>query len=57
MAAAGETAVFKAQSEVIRELAEKDDAIFIGRYADYILRDKKPLRIMVYADMEVRLQR
>lgn len=31
--------VFKIQSEVIREIAEKGSAIFVGRASDYVLRD------------------
>ena len=32
-------ALFKIQSDVIRELAEKQSCLFVGRCADYILRD------------------
>lgn len=52
-----ETAVFKAQSELIKELAEKEGGVFIGRCADYILRERRPVRIMVYADLDSRLLR
>ena len=31
--------LFKIQSDVIRELAEKQSCLFVGRCADYILRD------------------
>jgi len=50
-------AVYQAQSKIIRELAEKSDCVIIGRCADYILRDQKPLRIFVYADLESRIAR
>lgn len=50
-------AVYQAQSEIIRELAEKSDCVIIGRCADYILREQKPLRIFVYADLESRIAR
>ncbi len=33
-------ALFKIQSDVIRELAEKQSCLFVGRCADYILRSK-----------------
>ena len=33
-------ALFKVQSDIIRDLAEKESCIFIGRCADYILRDQ-----------------
>lgn len=50
-------AVYRAQSEIIRDLAGKSDCVIIGRCADYILRDQNPFRIFVYADMESRVRR
>lgn len=50
-------AVYQAQSKIVRELAEKSDCVIIGRCADYILRDMKPFRIFVYADLESRICR
>ena len=41
----------------LQELAEKSDCVIVGRSADYILRDKKPLRLFIYADMESRMER
>ena len=41
----------QAYSSIIRELAGKENCVFVGRCADYILRDKNPLRIFVYADI------
>ena len=35
----------------------QSDCIIVGRCADYILRDIKPFRIFVYADMESRISR
>ena len=49
--------VFQAQQEIIREMAERSDCVIVGRCADYILRDKKPVRIFVYADMQSRIDR
>ena len=49
--------VYQAQSEIIQSLAEKSDCVIIGRCADYILRDLKPIRIFVYADEESRVKR
>ena len=49
--------VFRAQQEIIREMAERSNCVIVGRCADYILRDRKPFRIFVYADMESRIQR
>jgi len=50
-------AVYRAQSEIIRDLANKSDCVIIGRCADYILREQNPFRIFVYADMESRVRR
>ena len=49
--------VYQSQSRILRELAEKTDCVIIGRCADYILRDLKPLRIFVYADDDSRVRR
>ena len=49
--------MFNIQSEVIRGIAEKGDAIFIGRCADYILRDIKCLNVFVGAPEEFRIRR
>ncbi|MBE6629157.1 MAG: cytidylate kinase-like family protein [Ruminococcaceae bacterium] len=49
--------VYAEQTNVIRELAERSDCVIVGRCADYILRDRKPLRIFVYADMDFRMAR
>ncbi len=49
--------VYKAQSELLKSLAEKSGCIIIGRCADYILRDYHPYRIFVYADMDARVAR
>lgn len=49
--------VYRAQDEIIKELADKSDCVIVGRCADYILREKKPFRVFVYADMESRIQR
>ncbi len=49
--------VFQAQQEIIHEVAAKSSCVIVGRCADYILRDVKPFRIFVYADMESRIAR
>ena len=49
--------VYRAQSEIINSLADKSDCVIIGRCADYILREKNPYRILVYADMQSRVAR
>ncbi len=49
--------VSRAQSSIIRDLAEKSDCIIVGRCANYILREQHPFRIFCYADMEGRMRR
>lgn len=49
--------VYTAQSNAIRELAMKGDCVIIGRCADYILEDLRPLNLFVQADMEHRVAR
>ena len=49
--------VYAEQSNIIKEMAAASDCIIVGRCADYILRDIKPFRIFVYADMESRIRR
>lgn len=49
--------LFKAQSEVIRSIAEKGDAVIIGRCADYILRDLPCLNVFVTGPEEYRISR
>lgn len=49
--------IFREQSAIIREMAEKSDCVIVGRCADDILRDMNPLRIFVYGDMETKLER
>ena len=49
--------LFVVQSNVIRSLADKGPAIFIGRCSDYILRDRKCLDVFVTATDEVRIKR
>jgi len=50
--------LFKIQSDVIRDLAEKESCIFIGRCADYILRDNSNcLKIFVSASIKDRVDR
>ncbi len=51
-------ALFKIQSDVIRRAAEESGGIFVGRCADYILRDK-PQRVSLFltADEDDRIDR
>lgn len=49
--------MFNIQSEVIRSIAQKGDAVIIGRCADYILRDLDCLDVFVCAPLEYRIKR
>lgn len=50
--------LFQIQSEVIRNLAEKESCIFVGRCADYVLKDfPHCLNIFISADLEDRVKR
>lgn len=46
--------LFKIQSDTIRGLAEEGSAIFVGRAADYVLRDMKCLNVFICAPLEWR---
>lgn len=48
--------LFNIQSDVIRAAADKSSAIFIGRCADYILRNEpNTLNVFIYADLSDRI--
>ncbi|MBQ8357210.1 MAG: cytidylate kinase-like family protein [Clostridia bacterium] len=50
--------LFITQTEIIKEAAEADSAIFIGRCADYILRNHPHrLSFFIYSDFESRVHR
>ena len=50
-------AIYREQSHLILELAEKSDCVIVGRSADYILRQMQPFRLFVYAQKEHKLER
>lgn len=50
-------AIYREQSMLVQELAEKSDCVIVGRSADYILREKNPFRLFVYADLPSRVER
>lgn len=50
--------MFLAQFRVIREIAETDRAVIVGRCADYVLRDMPGVtNIFIYAEQEDRIKR
>ena len=53
-----ESALFKIQSNVIKDIAEHESAVIVGRCADYILRDRgMTLDIFISAPLEDRIKR
>ncbi len=50
--------IFKIQSDIIRQLARKESCVFVGRCADYVLRDNpRCINIFVCADANDKIQR
>lgn len=50
--------LFKFQSDAIRKAAEKESCVFVGRCADYVLRDNpRCVNIFISANMEDRVKR
>ena len=50
--------LFILQSDVIKEYAQNGSGVFIGRCADYVLRDEPNiLRIFIYGDLDHRQER
>ncbi|MDR2066410.1 MAG: cytidylate kinase-like family protein [Endomicrobium sp.] len=50
--------IFQIQSDIIKALARKDSAIFVGRCADYVLRDMRNcVNIFIYANLQDRIKR
>ena len=54
----GNNNLFKIQSRTIEMLADKGPGVFVGRCADYILRDRpRTLSVFITAAMEDRIER
>lgn len=51
------TAIYTEQANVLHEMAEQSNCIIVGRCGDFILRDLKPFRLFVYADMQSKIAR
>ena len=50
--------LFKFQSDAIRKAANEGSCVFVGRTADYVLRDyKNTINIFITANMDQRIQR
>ena len=50
--------LFIKESEIIKQIAEKESCVIIGRCADFILKDRKDvLKVFIYSDMENKIKR
>lgn len=50
--------LFIKESETIKEIAEKESCVIIGRCADFILKDKDDVvKVFIYSDMEDKIKR
>ena len=53
-----EDLLWKLQYRIIRELAEKEPCVIVGRCADFILQDRTDcLKVFIHADMKFRADR
>lgn len=52
-----QTEVLVMQQKIIKNIAEKENAVIIGRGANIILKEYKPINIFVYADMKSKVER
>ena len=53
-----QTAVFRAQSRVILDIADKESCVIVGRLANFVLKDRPAcLHLFVYADETARRKR
>lgn len=53
-----EDTIFVHQSQIIKELAEKESCVIVGRCADFVLRDRKDtVNLFIYASLDDRIQR
>ena len=51
------SSIYAAQTDILKEMAAKSDCVIVGRCADHILEEYRPLRIFVYASLESRMAR
>ena len=49
--------IISSQREILRQFAQKSDCVIVGRCADIILRDMKPMNIFVYASEQAKIER
>ena len=50
--------LFASESKLIKEIADKESCVIIGRCADFILKDRKDvIKVFVYSDMKDKIKR
>ncbi len=49
--------IYQEQARIITEMADRSDCVIVGRFADHILKEHRPFRIFIYADMESKIKR
>ena len=50
--------LFIAQSDIIKRLADSEQCVFVGRCADYVLRERENvIKVFIYGDIENRKKR
>ena len=53
-----QTAVFRAQCRVIRDIARREPCVIVGRLANFVLKERKDcLHLFIYADETARIKR
>ena len=50
-------AIYREQTAVIRDMAQKSNCVIVGRCADFILRDLNPFKIFVYSQNGCKIRR
>ena len=52
-----QTDILVAQQKILKAITEKENCIVVGRGANVILKDHKPMNLFIYADMESKINR
>lgn len=52
-----QTEILVAQTKILKQIAEKGNAIIVGRGADVILKEYNPMSIFVYASLDSKINR
>lgn len=52
-----QTEILVKQQKIIKEISEKGNCVIVGRGANIILKEKNPMNIFIYADMESKMNR